>query len=93
VDGLRNDSQDSYSGGILFESWPDFSRGSSLSRPVLGCHLRSVMVSVLAVGPKFRGFTPGRGDGFLKAIKIRSTPSIGGEVKPSAPCRKILRRV
>jgi hypothetical protein len=29
-------------------------------------------------------------DEFLKAIKIRSLTSFGGEVKPSAPCRKIL---
>jgi hypothetical protein len=29
------------------------------------------------------------GDGFLRAIKIDSTASFGGEVKPSAP-RKIL---
>jgi hypothetical protein len=39
------------------------------------------MVSVLAIGRKVRWFKPSRGDGFLKAIKIRSTPSFGGEVK------------
>jgi hypothetical protein len=27
------------------------------------------VVSVLATGPKGRGFKPGRGDGFLRAIK------------------------
>jgi hypothetical protein len=27
------------------------------------------MVSVLAIGPKFRGFIPGRGDAFLRAIE------------------------
>jgi hypothetical protein len=27
------------------------------------------------------------------AIKIRSTPSLGLEIKPEAPCRKILRHV
>jgi hypothetical protein len=47
------------------------------------------MVSVLALDPKVNGFKPGRGDGFLTATKIRSTPSFGGEVKPEAPCRKI----
>jgi hypothetical protein len=26
-----------------------------------------------------------------EAIKIRSTPSFGGEVKPEAPCHKIFR--
>jgi hypothetical protein len=48
------------------------------------------VVCVLAIGPKFRGLKPGRGDGFLKAIEIRNTPSFGGEVKPSAACCKIL---
>jgi hypothetical protein len=48
---------------------------------------------VLATGAKGRGFKPGRGDGFLRAIKTRSTPSFGWEVKPEVPCRKILRRV
>jgi hypothetical protein len=43
------------------------------------------VVSVLATGPKSRGFKPGRGDGFLRAIKIRSTPSFGGEVKREGP--------
>jgi hypothetical protein len=48
------------------------------------------MVSVLATGP---GIRTGLGDGFLRAIKIRSTPSFGREVKPWAPCRNILRHV
>jgi hypothetical protein len=46
------------------------------------CHLGGVMVSVPATGPKVRGFKPGQRDGFLTAIKIRSTPSFGGQVKP-----------
>jgi hypothetical protein len=33
------------------------------------------MVSVLAIGPKARGFEPGRIYAFLRTIKIRSTPS------------------
>jgi hypothetical protein len=53
-------------------------------------HLGVVMVSVLAIGPSVRGIKPGRGDWFLMAIKIRSTPSFGGKVKLKAPCRKIL---
>jgi hypothetical protein len=52
--------------------------------------LGGVVVSVLATGPKGSGFKPGRGDGFLMAIQIRSTPSFGWEVKPDVPCRKIL---
>jgi hypothetical protein len=51
------------------------------------------MVSVLATGPKAREFNPGGGDGFLRAIKIRSRPSFGWKVKPEVPCRKILRHV
>jgi hypothetical protein len=49
--------------------------------------------SVLATGPKGRGFKPGRGDGFLRAIKICSTPSFGWEVKPEVSYRKILWHV
>jgi hypothetical protein len=50
-------------------------------------------VSVLAIGPKVRWFKPCRDVGFLRAIKVRSTPSFGGEVKPEAPCHNILRYV
>jgi hypothetical protein len=50
------------------------------------------VVSVLVAGPKSRGFKPGRGDGFLAAIKIPSTHS-SWEVKPEVPCSKILRHV
>jgi hypothetical protein len=42
------------------------------------------MVNVLEVGPKVRGLKPGLGDGFLRAIKTRSTPSFGG-VKSRQP--------
>jgi hypothetical protein len=57
------------------------------------CSLGGVVVSVLATGPYGRWLKPGRGDGFLRAIKIRSTPSFGWSVKPEVPCRKILRHV
>jgi hypothetical protein len=49
------------------------------------------VVSVLATGPKGHGFKLGRGDGFLKAIKIHSTPSFRWEVKKEVPCHKILQ--
>jgi hypothetical protein len=49
----------------------------------LSVALGGLVVSVLATGPKVRGF-----NGFLKVIKIRSTTSFGGEVKPSVPCRR-----
>jgi hypothetical protein len=48
---------------------------------------------VLATGPKVRGFKLSQDDGSLKAIKMRRTTSLGREVKPSVPCRKILRHV
>jgi hypothetical protein len=37
--------------------------------------LVALVVSVLATEHKGCGFEPGQGDGFLKTIKIRSTPS------------------
>jgi hypothetical protein len=40
------------------------------------------MVSILAVRPKVLGFKPGRGEGFLRAIIVRSTPFLGEEGKP-----------
>jgi hypothetical protein len=55
--------------------------------------LGGVVVSVLATGPKGRGFKPGRGAGVLRAIKIGSTPSFGYEVKPEVPYRKFVRHV
>jgi hypothetical protein len=50
----------------------------------IGVHYMNagVVVNVLAIGSKVRGFKPGRGDGFLRAIKISRTPSIGWEAKP-----------
>jgi hypothetical protein len=48
---------------------------------------------VLVIGPKVRGLKPVESDWFLMAIKIRSMTSFGGEVKPSAPCRKDLRHI
>jgi hypothetical protein len=48
--------------------------------------LGGVVVMVLAIGPKLTGSNPAEGDGLLMAIKIHSTTSFGGEVKPSAPC-------
>jgi hypothetical protein len=38
--------------------------------------------------PRFAGSIPTEVDGFLRVIKIRSTPSFGGEVNPSVPCRR-----
>jgi hypothetical protein len=56
---------------------------------VFGC----VTVSVLVTGPKVHKLKRGRDDGILWTIKIRSTTSFAGEVKPSNPYRKNLRHV
>ena len=44
--------------------------------------------SVLAFGTQVREFKPGRSRRIFKGEKILSTPSFGGEVKPSVPCRR-----
>jgi len=43
---------------------------------------------VLAYGTQVRGFKPGRSRRIFKGEKILSTPSFGGEVKPSVSCRR-----
>jgi hypothetical protein len=55
--------------------------------------LSGLVVSVFTTGSKVCGFKPGRQRCILRAVKVRSTPSFGGEVKPSAPYRKNLRLV
>jgi hypothetical protein len=50
------------------------------------------VVGVLEIGPKVLGFKSRRGL-FVREIKIRSTTFFGEKVKPSVPCRKILRHV
>jgi hypothetical protein len=54
--------------------------------------LDSVMVNVLAIGPNVHGFKSEDG-GLLRSIKFRSTTTFGGEMKSTAPCRKMLRHV
>jgi hypothetical protein len=51
------------------------------------------VVSVLGIGPKVRISDLAEVDEFIRAIKICSMPFFGGEVKPSAPCRKILQQL
>ena len=43
---------------------------------------------MLASGTQVRGFKPGRSRRIFQGEKILSTPSFGGEVKPSVPCRR-----
>jgi hypothetical protein len=47
--------------------------------------------SCVSLNPRFAGTNPAEEDGFLRAIKICSATSFEGELKPSVPCRKILR--
>ena len=44
--------------------------------------------SVLAFNTQVHGLKPGQSRQIFKGEKIRSTPSFGGEVKPSVPCRR-----
>jgi hypothetical protein len=44
--------------------------------------LGDVMVRMLAIGPKVRGFKSGRGRCIWKVKKLDNTHSFGGEVKP-----------
>jgi hypothetical protein len=53
----------------------------------------ALCLASLLLYPGFTGSKPAEDEGFLRAIKIRSTTSFGGEVKPSVSCRKILWRV
>jgi hypothetical protein len=50
--------------------------------------LGGLVVIVLAIGSKIRGFQPGRCRWIFKGGKNRSTISFGGKVKPSVPCRR-----
>ena len=54
----------------------------------LNAPLRWSRGSVLAFGTQVRGFKPGRSRRIFKGEKILGTPSFGGEVKPSVPCRR-----
>jgi hypothetical protein len=42
----------------------------------------------LPLDPNFAGSNPDEDDGFLSAIEIRGTTSLGGEVKQPVPCSK-----
>ena len=59
---------------------------------IIGCiqnyRLRWSRGSVLAFSTEVRRFKPGLSLQIFKGEKILSTPSFGGEVKPSVPCRR-----
>jgi hypothetical protein len=42
-------------------------------------------LACLTKDPSFAGSNPDENDGFLRATKIRSTTSFGGEIQPSGP--------
>ena len=50
--------------------------------------IHTIAASVQAFSTQVRGFKPGRSRRIFKGEKILSTPSFGGEVKPSVPCRR-----
>jgi hypothetical protein len=50
--------------------------------------LGGLVVTCWPPDPKFVDSYLPEGDRFLRAIKIDSMTSFGGEVKPSVPCRK-----
>jgi hypothetical protein len=77
---------------LLLSIHPSINPATSL--PVyLPSHLADVMHSVLTTGPNVRGLKPGRGDGFLRVIKISSTTSFWGKVNISVPCLKFFWHV
>jgi hypothetical protein len=47
----------------------------------------------MSFDPRLAGLDPAEDDGLVRAIKIRSMPSFGEEVKTSAPFRNSLRHV
>ena len=51
-------------------------------------NLALLHIYLLAFSTQVRGFKPGRSRRIFKGKKIISTPSFGGEVKPSVPCRR-----
>jgi hypothetical protein len=59
-----------------------------LHRYICFIRLRWSRGSVPTFGTQVSGFKPGRSRRICKGEKIFSTPSFGGEVKPSVPCRR-----
>ena len=72
------------------EEVPHFAK-ESLQRHIVGQDGEKILmywVMCWPLVPEFAGSTPAEAVGFLRAKKILSTPSFGGEVKPSVPCRR-----
>jgi hypothetical protein len=65
---------------------------SFVEKPTLYKHSNSRLPwcrgSVVSLSTQVRGFKPYRSRRIFQGEKILSTPSFGGEVKPSVPCRR-----
>ena len=59
-----------------------------LYKPVKHSGFGGLEVACWPLVPKFAGSNPAEAVGFFQGEKILSTPSFGGEVKPSVPCRR-----
>ena len=59
-----------------------------LEVPIYVRNVRWSRGSMLTFSTQICGFKPGRSRRIFRAKKILSTPSFGGEVKPSVPCRR-----
>jgi hypothetical protein len=57
--------------------------GNNRHHAYSGVVFGGLWLACLPMDPKFAGSNPAGGDGLLRTIQIRSTPSFGGEVKPS----------
>ena len=55
---------------------------------VVNCGFGGLEVACWPLEPKFAGSNPAEAVGFFRLKKILSTPSFGGEVKLSVPCRR-----
>ena len=76
---------------LLYNTWAtcfDSFQSSSGPTKSKSKRLRWSKGSVLAFGTQTRGFKPGRSRRIFQGEKILSTPSFGGEAKPSVPCRR-----
>ena len=78
---------------VLFQRDLVVVRTTTKCRRILIPYIRFIGFGGLEVAcwplePKFAGSNPAEDVGFLRAKKILRTPSFGGEVKPSVPCRR-----
>ena len=80
--------KESFAYGFFFSNFSDTGILISIFTKLFSKRLRWPRGSVLTFGTQVRGFKPGRSRRNFQGEKIFSTPSFGGEVKPSVPCRR-----